>query len=41
MISLEDNEFLCRVPTMQEVYDALYSIPEDSSPGPSKFGLGF
>ncbi|KAF5482289.1 hypothetical protein F2P56_002872, partial [Juglans regia] len=40
-ISQGDNEFLARIPSSQEVYEALCSIPEDSSPGPDGFGSGF
>ncbi|XP_042962710.1 uncharacterized protein LOC122296986 [Carya illinoinensis] len=40
-ISQDDNDLLSCVPLSQEVYDALCSIPEDSSPGPDGFGSGF
>ncbi|XP_042983328.1 uncharacterized protein LOC122312726 [Carya illinoinensis] len=39
--SQDENDLLFCVPLSQEVYDALCSIPEDSSPGPDGFGSGF
>ncbi|XP_040998178.1 uncharacterized protein LOC121244222 [Juglans microcarpa x Juglans regia] len=41
VITEEDNRALCRVPSSQEVYDALWSIPVDSCPGPDGFISGF
>lgn len=41
VILQEENERLCSVPNSKEVFDALFSIPIDNSPGPDGFGLGF
>ncbi|KAF5446820.1 hypothetical protein F2P56_032419 [Juglans regia] len=41
VISDEDNESLCQLPSIQNVKDAVFSIPVDSSPGPDGFGSGF
>ncbi|XP_042950203.1 uncharacterized protein LOC122282311 [Carya illinoinensis] len=41
IISQDDNNLLSCVPLSQEVYDALCSILEDSSPSPDGFGSGF
>ncbi|KAG2684952.1 hypothetical protein I3760_10G100800 [Carya illinoinensis] len=37
IITEDDNQFLCRVPNLMEVKEALWSIPQDSSPGPDGF----
>ncbi|XP_042939531.1 uncharacterized protein LOC122274569 [Carya illinoinensis] len=37
----EDNERLCQLPSIQDVRDAVFSIPVNSSPGPDGFGSGF
>lgn len=36
-----DNELLCAPPTIDEVKAALWSIPQDSSPGPDGFSAIF
>ncbi|XP_042944792.1 uncharacterized protein LOC122278673 [Carya illinoinensis] len=36
-----ENEALCRLPSEEEVYRALRSIPMDSSPGPDGFSAAF
>ncbi|XP_042962423.1 uncharacterized protein LOC122296687 [Carya illinoinensis] len=36
-----ENDALCRVPSKEEVYRALRSIPMDSSPGPDGFSAAF
>ncbi|XP_042974708.1 uncharacterized protein LOC122306346 [Carya illinoinensis] len=36
-----ENEVLCRLPSEEEVYRALRSIPMDSSPGPDGFSATF
>ncbi|KAF5454407.1 hypothetical protein F2P56_024075 [Juglans regia] len=41
VIQQEDNDVLCSIPTSKEVYDAIVSIPIESSPGPDGFGSGF
>ncbi|TXG59223.1 hypothetical protein EZV62_013796 [Acer yangbiense] len=40
-ISNDDNDFLCSIPTEEEVKRAVFSIPKDSSPGPDGFGSEF
>ncbi|TXG69366.1 hypothetical protein EZV62_004301 [Acer yangbiense] len=40
-ISNDDNDFLCSIPTEEEVKRAMFSIPKDSSPGPDGFGSEF
>ncbi|XP_042973032.1 uncharacterized protein LOC122304830 [Carya illinoinensis] len=37
----EDNERLCQLPSIQDVRDAVFSIPINSSPRPNGFGSGF
>ncbi|XP_042958079.1 uncharacterized protein LOC122293609 [Carya illinoinensis] len=37
----EDNANLLQLPSIQEVKEAMFSIPVDSSPGPDGFGSGF
>ncbi|XP_042962410.1 uncharacterized protein LOC122296672 [Carya illinoinensis] len=41
LISDEDNLRLCTLPTEEEVKQAIFSIPIESSPGPDGFGSGF
>ncbi|KAF5441975.1 hypothetical protein F2P56_037069 [Juglans regia] len=41
VISDSDSSILCSVPTMNEVFSALSSIPSNSALGPDGFGLGF
>lgn len=41
LIVEEENVMICRVPSMEEVKDAIFVIPIDSSPGPDGFGAGF
>ncbi|XP_042972861.1 uncharacterized protein LOC122304669 [Carya illinoinensis] len=41
IITEDDNQFLCRVPNLMEVKEALWSIPQDSSPGPDGFSASF
>ncbi|XP_042950383.1 uncharacterized protein LOC122282502 [Carya illinoinensis] len=41
VISEEDNLRLCSLPTEEEVKQAVFSIPIESSPGPDGFGSGF
>ncbi|KAF5462644.1 hypothetical protein F2P56_018632 [Juglans regia] len=41
VISDDDNLRLCSVPTEEEVKQAVFSIPIESSPGPDGFGSGF
>ncbi|XP_040998207.1 uncharacterized protein LOC121244260 [Juglans microcarpa x Juglans regia] len=41
VISEADNSKLCSLPTEEEVKQAVFSIPIESSPGPDGFGLGF
>ncbi|XP_042944788.1 uncharacterized protein LOC122278670 [Carya illinoinensis] len=41
MVTEPDNADLCRVPSQQEIKEAVFSIPVDSSPGPDRFGSGF
>lgn len=41
VIQPEENEALRCAPTLKEVFDAVLSIPIDSSPSPDGFGLGF
>ncbi|KAG6730863.1 hypothetical protein I3842_01G100500 [Carya illinoinensis] len=41
IITEDDNQFLCRVPNLMEVKEALWSIPQDSSPGPDGFSTSF
>ncbi|KAG2684189.1 hypothetical protein I3760_10G065300 [Carya illinoinensis] len=36
-----DNSSLCQDPSLDEVKNALFSIPIDSNPGPDGFGFGF
>lgn len=36
-----DNLALCSVPSVQEIHDAICSIPVDSNPGPDGFESGF
>ncbi|KAK0598052.1 hypothetical protein LWI29_031129 [Acer saccharum] len=40
-ISNDDNDFLCSIPTKEEVKRVVFSIPKDSSPGPDGFGSKF
>ncbi|KAK1587186.1 hypothetical protein Q3G72_010418 [Acer saccharum] len=40
-LSNDDNDFLCSIPTEEEVKRAVFSIPMDSSPGPDGFGSEF
>ncbi|XP_040996142.1 uncharacterized protein LOC121242329 [Juglans microcarpa x Juglans regia] len=40
-VSEEENQFFGSNPSVREVKDALFSIHEDSSPGPDGFGSGF
>ncbi|KAK1578519.1 hypothetical protein Q3G72_030865 [Acer saccharum] len=40
-LSNDDNDFLCSIPTEEEVKRAVFSIPKDSSPGPDGFGSEF
>lgn len=37
----EDNISLCRTPVTAEVKEALWSNPQDSSPGPDRFSASF
>ncbi|XP_042942688.1 uncharacterized protein LOC122276858 [Carya illinoinensis] len=37
----EENDNLLQLPSIQEVKEAMFSIPVDSSPGPDGFGSGF
>ncbi|XP_042965908.1 uncharacterized protein LOC122299590 [Carya illinoinensis] len=37
----EENDSLLKFPSIQEVKEAMFSIPVDSSPGPDGFGSGF
>ncbi|KAG2696272.1 hypothetical protein I3760_07G050900 [Carya illinoinensis] len=37
----EENANLLQLPSIQEVKEAMFSIPVDSSPGPDGFGSGF
>ncbi|KAF5451149.1 hypothetical protein F2P56_031438, partial [Juglans regia] len=41
VISNEENLMLCKDPSIEDIKDALFSIPIDSSPGPDGFGSGF
>ncbi|XP_042986314.1 uncharacterized protein LOC122314764 [Carya illinoinensis] len=41
VISDEENASLLCAPSLEEVYDALSSIPVNSAPGPDGFGSGF
>ncbi|KAF5452775.1 hypothetical protein F2P56_027742 [Juglans regia] len=41
VISEEENSMLCKDPSLDDIKDALFSIPIDSSPGPDGFGSGF
>ncbi|XP_042980144.1 uncharacterized protein LOC122310314 [Carya illinoinensis] len=41
VVTESDNEELCRVPSQQEIKEAVFSIPVDSSPGPDGYGSGF
>ncbi|KAF5472311.1 hypothetical protein F2P56_009038 [Juglans regia] len=41
VISLEDNAILGAIPSINEVKNALDSIPSNSAPGPDGFGSGF
>ncbi|XP_035541522.1 uncharacterized protein LOC118344586 [Juglans regia] len=41
VISEEDNLMLCRTPSFDDIKEALFSIPIDSSPGPDGFSSGF
>lgn len=41
IITMEENLFLCKPPILEEVKDALWSIPKDSSPGPDGFSASF
>ncbi|XP_042939510.1 uncharacterized protein LOC122274547 [Carya illinoinensis] len=41
VISEEENTSLIRLPTIEEVFEAVSSIPSQSSPGPDGFGSGF
>ncbi|XP_042964616.1 uncharacterized protein LOC122298830 [Carya illinoinensis] len=41
IITEDDNQFLGRVPNLMEVKEALWSIPQDSSPGPDGFSASF
>ncbi|KAF5454683.1 hypothetical protein F2P56_024330 [Juglans regia] len=40
-ISEEDNSSLCHSPSEEEVKEAVFSIPEHSSPGPDGYGSSF
>ncbi|KAF5478473.1 hypothetical protein F2P56_005031 [Juglans regia] len=41
VITEDENLALCRAPSLEDIKDALFSIPIDSSPGPDGFGSGF
>lgn len=41
VISMEENEILSVVPSMNEVKNSLWSIPVDRSPGPDGFSASF
>ncbi|XP_040994317.1 uncharacterized protein LOC121240856 [Juglans microcarpa x Juglans regia] len=41
VISNSDNSRICSVPTVNEVFSALSSIPSNSDPRPNGFGLSF
>lgn len=41
VISEEEKVQLCAIPSDEEMKDALFSIPVESSPGPHGFGSGF
>ncbi|XP_042958231.1 uncharacterized protein LOC122293850 [Carya illinoinensis] len=41
VITADENLMLCSSPSMDEIKDALFSIPIDSSLGPDGFGSGF
>ncbi|KAF5458524.1 hypothetical protein F2P56_022547 [Juglans regia] len=41
LISEEDNRWLCDAPSVEEVREAVFSIPKHSLPGPDGFGSGF
>ncbi|XP_042969044.1 uncharacterized protein LOC122301721 [Carya illinoinensis] len=41
IITEDDNRFLYRVPDLMEVKETLWSIPQDSSPGPDGFSASF
>lgn len=41
VVSNEENEALCAVPTLEEVRNALWSIPSDGSPGSDGFSASF
>lgn len=40
-ITMEENLSLCKPPELEEVKDALWSIPKDSGPGPNGFSASF
>ncbi|KAG6671754.1 hypothetical protein I3842_16G020500 [Carya illinoinensis] len=41
VITPDENLDICKAPTLEEMKDALFSIPIESSPGPDDFGSGF
>lgn len=40
-ISQADNDLLQRLPTLEELKEVVFSLSEDSAPGPDGFGAGF